>query len=632
MPTYDPNTTYIIYPTTIGPSFEDVCGNIYTLDSAYPSYTYTNSDSKLINVSFNFPPSDPNSPANSNPLAGMNTVILGTNCSNISQFAFYDCSSLTTVTIQPSGLTNISNYAFYVCSNLSNINIGNGVTSIGNSAFSGCSSLTSIIIPSTVNSIGATAFQSCSSLFSVTIPSSVTTIGINAFQLCSSLKNVLTNTKSNTNLVYTSGPTGTTPYDGTNIYSSFFGGPPITVTLTPFISGLSSPLGIAISGNKLYVVNTNINGNVGSGIISTYDASSGVEISGNFITGLSSPHGIAISGNNLYVVNTNINGNVGSGIISTYDASTGLEISGNFITGLSSPHGIAISGNNLYVVNTNINGNGNVGTGIISTYDATTGLEISGNFITSLNSLNGIAINGNNLYTTNLQYQSQSNTYNGTISTYDATTGLEISGNFITGLHTTYDIAISDNNLYVTNWSDPVVGQYDATTGAIVNANFIPKLNTYTTGIAISIINDIKYLYVASFNSAGGIGYIYRYIISTSPVTPVISHAANYSLGVSYKDTNGNTKTGSYSGSLTSTSNTNRADALKHGLKLAITDIGNQLHTLLPALLNNNNTKVYDGSTRQPNLNGATITLTYNVNDPGDPYSDPNLGGIRWKN
>ncbi len=58
--------------------------------------------------------------------------------------------------------TKISNYAFYNCSSLTSIIIGDSVTSIGYNAFSGCSSLTSITIPDSVTSIGGSAFSGCS--------------------------------------------------------------------------------------------------------------------------------------------------------------------------------------------------------------------------------------------------------------------------------------------------------------------------------------------------------------------------------------------------------------------------------------------------------------------------------------
>ena len=81
-------------------------------------------------------------------------------------------------------VTSIGDWAFSECSGLTSVTIPNSVTSIGNRAFSGCSGLTSITIPNSVTSIGNEAFKGCSGLTSVTIPNSVTSIGFSAFSSC----------------------------------------------------------------------------------------------------------------------------------------------------------------------------------------------------------------------------------------------------------------------------------------------------------------------------------------------------------------------------------------------------------------------------------------------------------------
>ena len=155
----------------------------------------------------------------------LTSVTIPDSVTSIGEEAFYDCTSLTSVTI-PDRVTSIGNRAFYKCTSLTSITIPDSVTSIGISAFCHCTSLTSInveegnanyssqdgvlfnkdkteliqypigntrtsyIIPNSVTSIGEYAFSSCTSLTNITIPNSVTSIGYGAFGGCTSLTSV----------------------------------------------------------------------------------------------------------------------------------------------------------------------------------------------------------------------------------------------------------------------------------------------------------------------------------------------------------------------------------------------------------------------------------------------------------
>ena len=70
----------------------------------------------------------------------------------------------------PSYITKIYQYAFRNCSSLTSVEIPDSVTSIGKCAFFECSSLTSVEIPDSVTSIGSDAFSDCSSLTEITLP------------------------------------------------------------------------------------------------------------------------------------------------------------------------------------------------------------------------------------------------------------------------------------------------------------------------------------------------------------------------------------------------------------------------------------------------------------------------------
>lgn len=133
---------------------------------------------------------------------------------SIGEYAFYDCKSLTSVTI-PATVLAIRSHAFYLCDNLVSVVISEGVQHIEESAFNGCKSLYSIFIPDSVTSlgeyvfydcnnlefiqfssdsqlreIGQKAFYGCTSLVSIILPESLQTIGESAFNACNNLSSI----------------------------------------------------------------------------------------------------------------------------------------------------------------------------------------------------------------------------------------------------------------------------------------------------------------------------------------------------------------------------------------------------------------------------------------------------------
>ena len=87
------------------------------------------------------------------------------NLSSIESYAFYGCTSLTTITI-PSSVTSIGLIVFYDCTDLTSVNFESGIQikSLGNYARSG---ITSITIPASVLYFRDQEFQDCTSLTSV---------------------------------------------------------------------------------------------------------------------------------------------------------------------------------------------------------------------------------------------------------------------------------------------------------------------------------------------------------------------------------------------------------------------------------------------------------------------------------
>ena len=120
----------------------------------------------------------------------LETLIIGNSVTTIGEYAFFGCSSLTSIEI-PDSVTSIGVSAFSGCSAVTSLTIGSRISTISNYTFAHMTNLASVSIPANVNSIGDYAFYECTSLEEVIIPDSITSIGNNAFDECTSLEEVI---------------------------------------------------------------------------------------------------------------------------------------------------------------------------------------------------------------------------------------------------------------------------------------------------------------------------------------------------------------------------------------------------------------------------------------------------------
>ncbi len=180
------------------------------VDSSNPRYDSRNNCNAIIET------------ASNTLIVGCKNTTIHNSVTAIGNFAFRDCSGLTSIVI-PNSVTSIGNKAFYSCEGLTSINVGNSVTEICDGAFDVCYGLTSIVvasgnprydsrdncnaiietadntlivgckntvIPNSVTSIGDRAFYFCQGLTSIDIPNSVTSIGFCAFSSCLGLTSI----------------------------------------------------------------------------------------------------------------------------------------------------------------------------------------------------------------------------------------------------------------------------------------------------------------------------------------------------------------------------------------------------------------------------------------------------------
>ena len=102
-----------------------------------------------------------------------------TSITALPQFMFYNCTSLTTVTL-PSAVTTLNQHVFNGCTSLSSIDLSN-ITTLEQQAFFGCSSLTSVNTGN-LTTIKDNCFRDCTSLSSLSSTNSITYLGDRCFQ------------------------------------------------------------------------------------------------------------------------------------------------------------------------------------------------------------------------------------------------------------------------------------------------------------------------------------------------------------------------------------------------------------------------------------------------------------------
>lgn len=150
----------------------------------------------------------------------LQTVVLDAQVKELGDYAFNNCTALTSISMPDGGLTSIGSCAFNGCTALESCIIPESVQSFGSSVFAGCTALKSLILSASPESfhwglMGTTcitsagpigsgcdfqfawtdripehAFYRCLGLKEVIIPETVTELGIEAFRNCSALETV----------------------------------------------------------------------------------------------------------------------------------------------------------------------------------------------------------------------------------------------------------------------------------------------------------------------------------------------------------------------------------------------------------------------------------------------------------
>ena len=140
------------------------------------------------------------------------TEIDGMPVVSVGKYSFWDCSSITSVSI-PEGVLDVGADAFYGCGRLENVEMPASITNIHNDAFYHLNSIRSVTLPACVRRVSDVfgysvdyitnvvlnagretvediLFERCSNLQTVRLPDSVVKIDANAFVECTRLQSI----------------------------------------------------------------------------------------------------------------------------------------------------------------------------------------------------------------------------------------------------------------------------------------------------------------------------------------------------------------------------------------------------------------------------------------------------------